>query len=182
MSEAPRKAVQLSNTVIIGGLFVIAGVLAVQEFVSSGGIGKGNPAPDVAVTQLDGRTLPLGSLRGQVVLLNFWATWCPPCNEEMPDLVKVAKAYESKGVVFLAANLEDPEEARESVPVWLRSHAEVRPFVVFAGPEIGDTYRVEALPTTYVLDRSGKVAHFARGQVADWQVREWLDDALRDEH
>ncbi len=182
MSDQPRKAVQLSNTVIIGGLFVIAGVLAVQEFVSSGGIGKGTAAPDVAVTRLDGRKLPLSSLRGQVVLLNFWATWCPPCNEEMPDLVKVARAYEAKGVVFLAANLEDPEEAREAVPFWLQSHAEVRPFVVYAGPDVGDLYRVEALPTTYVLDRSGKVAHFARGQVADWQVREWLDDVLGGDH
>lgn len=179
MSDAPaRKGVQLSNTVIIGGLFLIAAVLAVQEFAAGEGLGKGKEAPDVMVTQLDGRPLPISSLRGQVVLLNFWATWCPPCNEEMPELVAIAKAYEGKGVVFLAANLEDPDEAIETVPMWLRSHAEVKPYVVFAAPGVGDTYRVQALPTTYVLDRSGKVVHSVRGQVEEWQVRKWLDDAL----
>jgi len=171
------KGVQLSNTVIIGGLFLIAALVALQEFTSSKGLAPGNLAPDVTFTQLDGRHLPLSSLKGQVVLINFWATWCPPCVEELPELVAIAREYDGKAV-FLAANLEDPDEAPISVPRWLEGHADARPHVVFTNPEIGHTFKVEALPTTYVIDRDGKVVHAARGQVAGWQVKKWLDDAL----
>lgn len=171
------KGVQLSNTVIIGGLFLIAAVVAVQEFTTSKGLEPGNLAPDVTFTQLDGREVPLSSMRGQVVLINFWATWCPPCVEELPELVSLAREYEGR-VIFVAANLEDPEDAVATVPAWLETHSDARPHVVFAVPEIGTTFMVKALPTTYVLDAKGKVVHAARGQVASWQVKKWLDDAL----
>jgi thiol-disulfide isomerase/thioredoxin len=171
---APR-GVQLSNTVIIGGLLAIAGILAVSEFWSGDGLPTKAPAPDAVLVRPDGARLRLSELKGQVVLLNFWATWCPPCNEEMPELVAVAKAYAPKGVVFVAAN---PEEGASSVEAWLNSHAEVRPYVALTPPETAEAFHVQALPTTYVLGRDGTVRQMARGRVQGWRVTKWLDDAL----
>jgi thiol-disulfide isomerase/thioredoxin len=170
--------VQLSNTVIIGGLFVIAAALAVHELVAGEGLEAGKPAPDVTLVRLDGTPLPLGSLKGRVVLLNFWATWCPPCVEEMPELVAIAKEYEAKGVVFVASNQEDPGEAQEAVPAWLARHPAVGPYVALGDDSVAQAFAVQALPTTYVLDREGRVLEVARGQVQGWRVKKWLDDAL----
>lgn len=172
------KGVQLSNTVIIGGLFVIAAALAVQELLGGQGLEPGKAAPEVSFSRLDGAPLELASLKGKVVVLNFWATWCPPCVEEMPELVAIAKEYEPKGVVFVASNQESPDEARETVPPWLERYSSVRPYVVFGDEGVAEAFAVQALPTTYVLDRDGKVVQVARGQVAGWRVKKWLDDAL----
>lgn len=179
-TDAPvaRKGVQFSNTIIIGGLFMIAAALAVQEFVGGAGLEAGNAAPALIMTHLDGSTAPLASLKGKIVLLNFWATWCPPCNDEMPELVAIAKEYEAKGVVFVAANQEEPDEAARSVGAWLEHHPEVRPYVVLTDPSAGADFLVEALPTTYVIDAKGGVVQVARGQVEGWRVKKWLDDAL----
>ncbi len=178
--DAPpaRKGVQLSNTIIIGGLFMIAAALAVQEFVSGEGLKAGHAAPALRMTHLDGSTAPLESLKGKVVLLNFWATWCPPCNDEMPELVAIAKEYEAKGVVFVAANQEEPDEAVRSVGPWLERHPDVKPYVVLTDPSVSADFLVQALPTTFIIDAKGGVVQVARGQVAGWQVKKWLDDAL----
>lgn len=174
----PAKGFQLSNTVIIGGLFAIAAALAVQEFMGSEGLEPGHTAPEVTLTKLDGSAVALSSSRGKVVLLNFWATWCPPCNEEMPELVAIAKEYEARGVVFIAVNQEEPGEARSSIPPWLVQHADVKPYVVIGDESVGGAFLVQALPTTYVLDAKGRVVKVARGQVEGWRVKKWLDDAL----
>lgn len=176
--ERPPSRVQLSNTVIVGGLFAVAAALAVHELFAGGGLESGQIAPDVTFTRLEGQPVSLASHRGKVVLLNFWATWCPPCVEEMPGLVALAKEYESRGVVFVAANLEDPGEATEAVPGWLERSPAARPFVVLGDDQARVAFDVQALPTTYVLDREGKVLNVARGRVLEWQVKKWLDDAL----
>ncbi|MBE2248826.1 MAG: TlpA family protein disulfide reductase [Myxococcus sp.] len=174
----PSRGVQLSNTVIIAGLFAIAAALAVQEFIGGDGLEPGHPAPPLTMTRLDGSTATLSALEGQVVLLNFWATWCPPCNDEMPELVAIARAYEGKGVVFVAANQEDADDARATVGPWLSRHPEVRPYVVLTDPEASAAFLVQALPTTFVINAKGEVVQIARGQVAGWRVKKWLDDAL----
>jgi thiol-disulfide isomerase/thioredoxin len=185
MSDQPsgeKRGFQLNNTVLIGGLFVIAAALAVQEFMVGDGLEKGTQAPEVSLWRLDGTRVGLGSLQSKVVLLNFWATWCPPCVEELPELVEVAKAYEGR-VVFVAANVEEHDDAVESVPMWLRQHPQAAPYVLLASnggsaDAVSEAFLVQALPTTYVLGPDGKVLASARGQVTGAQVRGWLDAAL----
>lgn len=179
MSErTPPPRASLSNTVIIGGLLVIAAAVAVQEFTSHPGLEPGSAAPAVDFRRLDGTPLTLPSLRGKVVLLNFWATWCPPCNDEMPELVSIAHEYEGRGVVFLASNQEGDDERSATLPPWLMRHPEVQPYVVTGDHLAEEAFLVEALPTTYVIDAHGNVVRAARGQVSGWQVKQWLDDAL----
>ncbi len=174
----PPRGVQLSNTVIIGVLLVLSAALAVQEIFGGEGLAGSRPAPDITLSTLEGQPLQLSALKGHVVLLNFWATWCSPCNEEMPDLVQLAKAYQARGVVFVASNQEAPDEARGAVKGWLSQHPEAAPYVAFGDEASAEAFRVEALPTTYVIDAQGRIVDSARGRVAAWQVKQWLDDAL----
>src|SRR5260370_10317424 len=83
------------------------------------GIQKGDAAPTFKLSRYGGGTVSLDDLRGKVVLLNFWATWCMPCAVEMPALTKLAREYESKGMVFLAANQDERESAQEQVHLFV---------------------------------------------------------------
>ncbi len=117
------------------------------------------------------------ALKGQVVLLDFWASWCAPCALEMPWLTRVAKEYESKGVVFIAPSHDDnTEELGEFVgkhPL-LKDAAALTNEAAIAG------FGLEALPSLFVIGRDGAVRSARRGLVEEAEVRRWLDDALKD--
>jgi thiol-disulfide isomerase/thioredoxin len=105
----------------------------------------------------------LAALKGKVVVLNVWATWCGPCVMEFPDLVKFERAYRSRGVTVIGLSMDDPRKAQQIVPPFLAQRG--AQFTVYAmkpvdpGTVIGviDKNWQGALPTTYVLDRSGHV-------------------------
>ena len=121
-------------------------------------------APDLALVALDGQPARLSDLRGKVVLLNFWATWCPPCKAEMPDLETLYREYGgAHGFVVVGVNYEEdtaPVEAfiRErglSFPVWLDARGE-------AGAQLG----VRGLPVSFIIDREGYLRDAWNGQIA----------------
>src|SRR5450830_1872589 len=88
-------------TLTIFGLF-----LTVQPLLARGGL-IGNPAKPFTITSLDGKTISLDSLKGKVVVLNFWATWCPPCRVEIPEFVQFYRDFEKKGVVIIGLGVND---------------------------------------------------------------------------
>ena len=112
------------------------------------------PAPEIQGTTLDGHALRLSEFRGRVVLLNFWATWCPPCVEEMPDLQQVADELGPQGVTVLglSADVGDPEV----VAKFLRRHRITYP-VLIADESAVSAYGVTMLPTTFLVDQQGIV-------------------------
>ena len=114
------------------------------------------PAPEMQGTTLDGRALRLSEFRGRVVLLNFWATWCPPCVEEMPDLQQVADDLGPQGVTVLglSADVGDPEH----VTTFLHRHHITYP-VIIADESTVSAYGVTMLPTTFLIDQQGLVRH-----------------------
>ena len=115
-----------------------------------------DPAPvaDFTVTDLDGRSISLSSLRGKVVLVNFWATWCPPCRAEIPDLIKLQDRYRDKLVVLGISEDEIP-------PAEVKAFAAAQRInypVVMTKPELSKIFRgVSALPTTFVIGPDGKL-------------------------
>jgi len=114
----------------------------------------GGPAPDIALKNLQGETVRLSDLRGQVVLLNFWATWCKPCKDEMPAMQAGYDKLRNQGFVVLAVNeLEETEQ----VIAHVRTHGHTFPVVMDHDNRVANQYGVVGLPASFLVDRQGIV-------------------------
>ena len=113
--------------------------------------------PPFSLERLQGGRVAPSELRGKIVIIDFWATWCPPCREEMPWLVKMAKRFESRGVVFLAISEDDPPGQVPLVTAFAREVPGLERFALLGNPEIETAYGVTSLPTLFVLDREGRL-------------------------
>ncbi len=115
------------------------------------------PAPDFKVQDLQGNMLSLADFRGKVVFLNFWATWCPPCREEIPDFSDAFSQYKSAGLVIIGLSVD------EMSPEDLTSFAVQRKIsypLAFASPKIIEDYKPgQFIPTTFVIDKQGRIRH-----------------------
>ena len=116
----------------------------------------GESIPDLELTSLAGEKVSPGALRGRAVLLNFWATWCRPCIKEMPDLAALHHEYGPKGLVVIGVNVDDVD-AHDKVRRFAAEHQ--LPFTVWLDPEtrLSDALRVRRFPSTFVLDREGRI-------------------------
>jgi peroxiredoxin len=106
------------------------------------------------LTDLTGKTWTLRDLKGKVVLVNFWATWCPPCRKEMPDLDGLYKEFGDKGLVILAIS----DEERGTVESYLNEHKVNYPILLDPGRKVTDQFIVHGIPKTFVYNRAGHLA------------------------
>ena len=120
----------------------------------------GQPAPETTGTTADGKKINLADFKGKVVVVNFWATWCQPCRQEIPAFVKLEQKYRDKGVVFLGMVVNDDLEkaaafAKEQSMVWPH---------IPASQELAKHYGgVEGVPETFVISRQGTIAADIKG-------------------
>ncbi len=129
----------------------------------------GAPAISYDVKRLDGRTDSLDRYRGTVVVMNLWATWCPPCREEMPELQRFYRENQSKGVVVLGV---DQGESAEAAGAFVKAHGVTFPILLDADQQYGRSYAAIGLPTTVIVDRNGHVVRGIDGQLTIAQMRE----------
>jgi peroxiredoxin len=118
------------------------------------------PAPGFALPARDGGTVALGEQKGKVVMVNFWATWCVPCRQEMPHLQALYERYKGLGFELLAVNVEDnPEGARK----WLAETPVTVPVLFDAKNEVSKLYKVTAMPSTVLIGRDGTMRFIHHG-------------------
>ena len=137
-----------------------------------------NAAAELEWTDLEGRSTGLAALRGRPVLINFWATWCKPCVDEMPDLVRLHREYAPHGVEFLAASVNEAEQSEE-VLAFVREVGVSFPVVL--GADTDQMKRIGLLPMlpgTVLLDEQGRVAARFPGVIRPARVEQALDKLL----
>lgn len=115
---------------------------------------EGALAPDFLLGRLDGSELRLSDLRGEPVVLNFWATWCAPCRKEIPQFVDASERFREQGLVVVGVNLQ---EGKSIVRPYADDFGMDFPILIDVDGEVGDAYRLLGLPVTYFIDREGIV-------------------------
>lgn len=105
------------------------------------------------LNDLSGKPWTLKELKGKVVMLNFWATWCPPCRKEMPDLEALYKQFGQQGLVILGISDDDPEKVREFV----QKQGTTYPVLLDPGSKVNELLHINGIPKTFVYDREGKI-------------------------
>ena len=129
-------------------------ILATLARAAAGGPAAGEPAPGLIVPLVDGARFDLGALRGRVVIVNFWATWCPPCRAEMPALDAFYARFHARGVELVGISVD---RKRDRKAVLQAAHAVHYPVAILAEAGTNGFGRPGALPVTYVVDRAGIV-------------------------
>ncbi len=128
----------------------------------------GRTAPDFSLPDLSGNMVSLEEHRGNIVLLDFWATWCPPCRNAIPELVGLQKRYKDQGVVILGISLDDPHQFKNKYLLAFKEKFKMNYKVLRADSEVVQDYFSTpnmALPTLFVINREGKIVEKHVGYV-----------------
>ena len=183
------------------GLLVVAllGLLAAQACTSSaqsigsgqqeasGGAGLnggefspaikvGRPAPDFTLADLDGNQVSLSDFRGKAVFINFWASWCPPCRAEMPEIEAVHQEYKDKGVVVIGVDIAESED---TVRQYVQRGGYSWTFVMDTTGEVAGDYGIMSIPTNFFLDREGIIRAVKSAAMTRRAMAARLDEAMK---
>lgn len=140
-----------------------------------GQVEVGDTAPNFVLTDLEGNEVELEDFRGKGVFLNFWGTYCPPCEKEMPAMQRQYAKYKDEGVVILAVNIAETEFTVKNFADRLGL---TFPIVLDKQREVVDAYGVGSLPATYLISPEGKVVKKTTGQLTDTVVRNFLKEIM----
>jgi len=170
--------------------FMIAGALFLSSCGSTGEKQPANetekpdqssaPVQDISFTDANGKAVSLSSLKGKVVFINFWATWCPPCKAELPSINKLKQHYsKDDAIAFLFVDINEPVEKAKA---FMDEHQYDLPVYVPNGP-IPSEFLGQAIPTTVILDKSGKMVVHAEGSrdYGNPEIKRVLDSLVASE-
>jgi peroxiredoxin len=142
----------MKNTVLV--LSLLASTVAVA------GVNKGQKAPDFQLPSMKGGTLSLSSLKGKVVLLDFWASWCEPCKKELPELQKLSQSYAGKDVVVVGVNIDDDSANAQRLAKQLGVTFDV---ALDKSKSAANAYDPPKMPSSFVIDKKGVVQYVNAG-------------------
>jgi peroxiredoxin len=135
----------------------------------------GQEAPDFSLPDLNGKLVKLSELRGQPVLINFWATWCIPCKQEMPAIDAAYQAHKDQGFTVLAIEIEEPAD---EVTQYVQDLKLTFTPLLDRDPRVFDRYGVRAMPSSFFIDRQGKVSAVHFGPLTNQQLEDNLQAIL----
>lgn len=132
----------------------LVGLTLLGACAQSGAIEVGTTAPDFKLTDIDGKQVSLSDFKGKIVILNFFASWCPPCRSEVPDFVELEKAYEDKGLVIVGVSLVNLEESRDFAAQFGINY----PVLVDDGKASNIYGPIRSIPATFIITKDFKIA------------------------
>ncbi len=140
---------------------------------SSASSGNANaiPAPDFTLQTLDGESVSLSDYRGKLVMINFWASWCPPCNSEMPDLQRYYEQHQDDDFIILGVNYQDTPD---KVQAFVEKYGVTFPILLDSDGRVANLFGVQGLPTSFFVDKEGNVLGYQPGPV----TKEMLEDGI----
>ena len=164
--ESPQPRSRWTVAAIAVGIAALAfGVVWLQS-AKYEPLTVGKPAPDFVLPDLADRTVRLSDYRGKVVFLNFWATWCKPCREEMPSMEVLYKNFEKDGFVVLAVSI-DRVTTKKDIPPFIKSMNLTFPVLVDSWGQTDKRYKLMGVPETYIIDQHGVLREKVIGP-RDW--------------
>lgn len=139
------------------------------------GIGIGNIAPSFTLKDLAGNEVSLEDFRGKKVLLNFWASWCPPCRAEMPDMESYYQKHHRDGYVVLAVNMTTTEKNPGDGAAYIKSHQFTFPVLIDEKGTVRSLYNVISLPTSYFIDSNGIIRDKVSGPMTAERIEKGME-------
>ncbi len=166
-SQGQRRLTLGWGLAFLAVLVLLVLIALMLRRTQQGPIGIGDPVPDFTLTTFEGQQIHLSDLRGKVVVLNFWASWCIPCEQEAAGLESVWRQYQDSGqVIFLGANYVDTEPEAKG---YLAKFDITYPNGPDLGTHISQEFRIRGVPETYFIDRDGNLAYAQIGPFSSAQ-------------
>lgn len=147
----------MKRTAVFAIAALIAGLAPLAAVVPN------QPAPAFSVKSLDGKTLALSDLKGKIVVVNFWATWCPPCRAEIPDFVEVYNRFKPKGLEIVGISVD--EMTPQQLQPFIVKNKMSYPVAMATAKLLKDYGPISAIPTTFVVDKKGVVRYAQEGML-----------------
>ncbi len=160
---AARRGFSLGSLALLAAVLALALALGAQLSRRQATRPASGPAPDFQLTRFEGGEVRLSDFRGRVVLINFWASWCPPCRDEAPDLQALYHDYHDAGFSVIGVNML--ESSRQKALDYLAEFGISYPNGEDVGERVTRLYRVEAPPESFLIDRRGKTRRFYIGGI-----------------
>lgn len=177
-----RFATWMTWALILGMIWtVISRVSSDQLQAQAGSVPKeGFTAPDFTLGLLDGGKITLSELKGKVVLVNFWTSWCPPCRKEMPAIESVYRSYKDLGLVVIGLNLT-AQDSKQAAALFAQEVGVTFPIALDLDNSVGNLYRVTALPTSFFIDRNGVIRSvIVGGPMSEALIQSKVEELLRE--
>jgi len=171
-----RRRFSLGSLALLAAVLALALALGAQLSQQNAARPTSGPAPDFSLALFDGTAFRLSDFRGQVVLVNFWASWCPPCRDEAPDLQALYEDYRASGFTVLGVNML--ESSTQKALDFIEEFGITYPNGEDIGEKVTNLYRVEAPPESFLIDRGGNVRRFFIGGIRYDDVSRSLEALL----
>jgi cytochrome c biogenesis protein CcmG/thiol:disulfide interchange protein DsbE len=173
----PQKSVKgpLTRTLIYGSLLGLLGLLGWGLLRVQAGPRSEGPAPEFTLTTFQGDEIVLSELRGQVVVINFWASWCPPCRDEAAYLESTWREYRDRGVVFLGVDYVDTEP---EALAYIEEFDITYPNGPDIGTRISQAYRIQGVPETFYIAKDGTLRGVKIGPLVPPELEDRLEAML----
>ncbi len=174
-----RRGFSPGSLALMAAVLALAVVLGLQLSRQNASRPTSGPAPDFALELFDASEIRLSDFRGQVVLINFWASWCPPCRDEAPDLQALYEEYRPAGMAVIGVNML--ESSRRKALEFINEFGITYSNGEDTGEKLTNLYRVEAPPESFLIDRRGNVRRFYIGAIHYDDARSSIESLLAEE-